>query len=73
MSERTVWVVYKGHRDYEQNVAVCETADLAAEFMAERGADLWFNDHFKCWEFVGLTEGNLKEPWGAVEVPLVSR
>ena len=105
MNSKTVWVVYRGNRDYEEQMAVCESADAAAEFivrsagevlelvqvdspcggaigifvalvqvvelkLAARGADLWFNEHFNCWEF-GEVETPGKPAWGAVEVPWV--
>lgn len=38
-SKMQVWIVWKGHRDYEENVAVCATEELAEGVLAEHGVE----------------------------------
>lgn len=33
----TVFVVWKGHRDYEENVVVCETREIAEQYLTDHG------------------------------------
>lgn len=62
------FVVWKGHRDMEAAVAVCETRELADQFVAGNGVEMRPN-YYGRDELVGADED--ATPWGIDEVPFV--
>lgn len=60
------FVVWKGHRDMEQVVAVCEKRALAERFVAGNGVEMRKN-YYGRDELIGSDD----TPWGIDEVPFV--
>lgn len=64
----TAFVVWKGHRDYEEVVAACESQAAADRFVAERSVTVRGNFYGK--PELMAPDG---EPWGIEEVPWLPR
>jgi hypothetical protein len=61
-----VFIVWKGHRDYEENVAVCATEELADGVLAEHGVKLRHSPGSE-HTFAGAQDELLDDelvPWG---------
>jgi hypothetical protein len=64
------YVIWTGHRDYEENVAVCADWDTAAEYLAEQGVDL--RRPYKTTKFMEFVDEK-GTPWGVSEIPFLAR
>lgn len=65
------WMVWKGHRDYEENVAVCATLALAEEFLASNNVYLR-DDPAPQIKAQSLMDADFV-PWGIEKVQNIER
>lgn len=64
-----VFIVWRGHRDSEENVVVCETRELAEGVLEKNGARRGNNEHFpdEVWD-----ASPNSVPWGIEECSFLS-
>lgn len=64
---KEVYLVWTGQRDSEEYVAACESADHAAQFLAEQGVD-WRPNPYTSEEELRGDDG---DKWGVHQVQFV--
>lgn len=66
----TVFVVWKGHRDYEEDVAACETQERAEALLRENNVEMRRIPGYLETAPLDLMDEDCV-PWGIIEIPFL--